>query len=403
MASQHPRARKHHRKEGRRHDRVDRPIPCDPCQAAQHASDRSHRAGKKASVAINPSSGNYPRPYTCRAGQSATRPVNARESSHIRFPDRQTGALTSTTGAPTSSTGKSRSSSTPSTSSASSRSSRPTGYPKPLGHGNGFPVVSVVRYLRTQSSSFHIIPGPARRYRTYEIQDKYHEPCFRVVPTPLCLRETKTLYDLRRPSSTSTVGSLVLKSHQLVFSTRGRVFIHDLRGKSLMYLQKVNIVNFPKIIHGFVKSTAKCAHSDNKPQLIITEEKEDGRCYVIRDKRSNEVACIERYRLTPRNERKKKYAYKLYVSAGYDYSLFVMCSVLLLDMWNRWRMFDMIGIVGIHPPHLLTTRLGPCLNTCKKNSFQCQIIVLHVTFPEWTGPQRMSDWRILLLSSLQHF
>lgn len=386
MASRPAPRRKRTKDQTHTHDHSDNQIHHRTTKHKTQSTPSSHyamRPSKKYDDVINPSNNNYPRPYTYRASSSTTRPLSSRESSHIRFPDRQTGALSSTTGGRTtttttttkiskksktsSSSSSSASSSTNgkprpkkiSTSSNSSVSSRPYGYPKPLGHGNGFPVVSVARYISPQSTSFHIVPGPVRRYRTYEIQDKFHAPCFRIVPTPLCLRETKTLIDIRRTSRASSVGCPVLKSHQSVFSTRGRVFIHDLKNaKSLLYLQKVNIVNFPKIIHGFVRlpnnqhhhhhqhqhqhrhqqqqrlRNSKYGHN-NKPQLIITQEKEDGPYYVIRDRRSNEIACVERYRLNSRNERKRKYAYKLYVSAGYDHSLFVMCAVLLLDMWNK--------------------------------------------------------------------
>lgn len=351
-----PRRRKRGRRPTYAHTNSTPTVPTAPfCDTRPLSRRNKHEDG------INPSSSNYPRPYSYRPAAAAARPPGSRESSRIRFPDRQTGALSSTTGAPTTSAttsttktasgsgssssgsgGKSlRGNKSSSCSSSTGSGSRPYGYPKPLGHGNGFPVVSVTRYMRSQSTSFHIVPGPARRYRTYDVHDKHHAPCFRVVPTPLCLRETKTLFDLRRASRTASTGSPVLKSHQLVFSTRGRVFIHDLKGKSLLYLQKVNIVNFPKIIHGFVRPDNNSNNKNNKcvisgkPHLIISQEKEDGRLYVMRDRRSNEVACLERYRVTPRNERKRKYAYKLYVSAGYDYSLFIMCSVLLLDLWNR--------------------------------------------------------------------
>lgn len=377
MASRPAPRRKRTKDQTRAHDYSDNQIHHRTTKhKTQYTSSSQYgmRPSKKYDDVINPSNNNYPRPYTYRVSSSTTRPPNSRESSHIRFPDRQTGALSSTTGgrttttttttatttiSKTSKTSSATSSSTNgkprskkiSTSSNSSTSSRPYGYPKPLGHGNGFPVVSVARYISPQSTSFHIVPGPARRYRTYEIHDKFHAPCFRIVPTPLCLRETKTLIDIRRTSRVSSVGCPVLKSHQSVFSTRGRVFIHDLNNaKSLLYLQKVNIVNFPKIIHGFVRLPNNQHHQhhrqhqrarnikyghNNKPQLIITQEEEEGPYYIIRDRRSNEIACVERYRLNSRNERKRKYAYKLYVSAGYDHSLFVMCAVLLLDMWNK--------------------------------------------------------------------
>lgn len=264
-------------------------------------------------------------PHSHRPKPPSTRPPKLHALTGVRYPDRPTQPPSSTTGPPTTHTSRSQSNSTQASSSSSS-STRPRGYPKPLGPGKGFPVLSARRYLRSQSSSFHIHPSSARRYRTYDIFDRHHHPCFNVIPTPLCLRETKTLYDLQRSDRRSSV----IKSHQLMFSTRGRVSICDIRGNPLLYLQKVNIVNFPKIIHGFVGG-----RPSRKPHLIISEEKQDGRSYVIRDKKSNEVACIERYRLTSRHDRKRKYAYKLYISAGYDCSLFVMCAVLLLDMWNQ--------------------------------------------------------------------
>lgn len=181
--------------------------------------------------------------------------------------------------------------------------------------------------MRSQTTIFAIRVGNARKHRVYSVYDRQGNPVFRINPTPLCLRESKSMVDVRTSHAS---GNMVLKSHQMLFTTRSSVFIKDCDGNALIFLQRMNIVNFPKVVQGFVKSKTV-----GKPNIVISEELDEGLAYVIRDRRRNEIACIKRFRVSSRKEKQKRYTYKLYVSAGYDCALFVMVAVLLLDMWNK--------------------------------------------------------------------
>lgn len=253
-------------------------------------------------------------------------------------------AATSTTGPPSSRRPKSNTKASAATKSSSS--SRPRGYPRPLGRGNGFPLVHRTRFLRLQSVTLRVSPdddGDGGQYsaaaaaaaaggrgrgcgrgRGYRITDGQGITVFRVLPGSSCLRETKTLLDARNDNR------CVLRAHHVVLTTRASVFVRDERGRALLFLQRMNMVNLPKVVHGFIRCKAY-----GKADVVISEERHQGRAYVIRDRRSNEIACIQRFRVSSRKDKHKRYAYKLYISAGYDCALFVMCSVLLLDMWNK--------------------------------------------------------------------
>lgn len=121
---------------------------------------------------------------------------------------------------------------------------------------------------------------------------------------------------------------VLMRAHTIVFTTRSSVMVNDDDGNLLLYLQKVSIVHSKRVIRGYIGGKGT-----EKAQLIIREE-EKGRSYALNDARANEIAHLQRFRTSAHPDKKRRYAFKLHISPGYDSALFIMCAALLLDIWD---------------------------------------------------------------------
>lgn len=244
-------------------------------------------------------------------------------------------------------------------------STPPPGYPKPLGRGKGFPLLYKGQYIKTQTEKFYIRPQPQpfvdatnsryKKFRMYTVWNTVGDHLFNIEPSmnAATFRETKYMTDLKRKCNQ------LLFTHPNAFSARSSVYVTNAKGKPLLFLQKLNMVNHPKVILGYIQNKKDSYENDGafgrrrrpKPDLFITREAQHGGAYMFRDRKGNEVACLEKY--YPRSKKadlssnhskssgdskkgkkQKKHGLRLYVSAGYDCALFIMCATLTLDMWN---------------------------------------------------------------------
>lgn len=212
------------------------------------------------------------------------------------------------------------------TSTANTRSSRPRGYPKPLGRGNGFPYTSKGAFLMHQSTSYIVHPSGKKKGRSYTIHDRHRHTLFRINPKHITVSNVKTLVQYHR-----NVAVPLVRMKQSVFSARNSITISTPDNEPLLMLQKTTIVNVntgKSPVHGYIKEKTA-----TKPQLVITSDSSPYN-YVIRDRRSNEVARIVRFRTTKRSQRPKRYSYKVYISPGYDIVVFLMCVACLHEIWE---------------------------------------------------------------------
>lgn len=210
----------------------------------------------------------------------------------------------------------------PPTTTASS-STRPRGYPKPLGRGRGFPVLGRGRFLHERPASFVLVPGRAKRgKRVYDVRSRRGERLFQVLPKRFCLHDTRTLVDVGS-------GVPLLRMKGFLVSARSTMTISSPDGGALLVLQKTSVISLKRrTVYGYIKGRVK-----SRPDLVVTADAK-GRTFTFTDRRSMEIASVRRYR-AKRRDAANKYEYRMYVSPGYDTALFLMCMICLHEIWNE--------------------------------------------------------------------
>lgn len=200
-----------------------------------------------------------------------------------------------------------------------STSNRPRGYPKPLGLGRGFPVVSR-RFLHSTPSIYAIYPSSSPNSPVYHVRDIHQRVIFRVDRSRLCLHDVHVLH-------THSTNRPWLYVRGFFLSARSVMTITDINGRPVLILQKMSVISMKKrVLHGYTSKVG------GKPDLVITSDHK-ARTFSFRDRRSNEVAHAKRRRDYPSNEHPGK-SYKMYISPGYDNALFMMCMICIIQTWN---------------------------------------------------------------------
>lgn len=198
---------------------------------------------------------------------------------------------------------------------------RPRGYPKPLGRGNGFPLVYNGRFLLPSYTQLVIQRRRSSAASSYSVSNGNGYKLFYINYKFSTFQQVKTLTE--RAS-----GVPLLQMRDKMFSFRSTVFICDAHERTLLVLQKASVINMGSpVIYGYIRMK-----SHTTPDLIITA-RSSGRKFVMRDRRSNEIARITRSSSRSRSSSNGR-SYRLSINPGYDVALFSLCAVYLAEAWN---------------------------------------------------------------------
>lgn len=198
-----------------------------------------------------------------------------------------------------------------------STSTRPRGYPKPLGVGRGFPVLARGKFLESQPCT--LVLHPSRSESTWLVRNRRGARLFSLSRARAFLARERSLIDTRS-------GHAVLRARAPSLSARSTVEVYadGADRKSLLTLQKKSLFE-SRTVHGFIHGK-----SSKKPELVIRSDSK-GRKFTFTDRRSIEIATVKRYSARSRSG-EKRFEYRMHVSPGYDTALLAMCMVCVHEM-----------------------------------------------------------------------
>lgn len=209
-------------------------------------------------------------------------------------------------------------------STTSHATSRPRGYPRPLGRGNGFPTLSR-RFISLTPITLTIHAQSPRPGRSYTVRDP-QGPLLNLSPSD-GTNSNKTLVSLR-PGHLRDDALLQLRPTR--FSARSAITLTKPKGKVLLLMHKASLINVTaRVIHAFIHGA-----KSSKPHLVI-EGTQSGSKYDVRDKKRNPVCTISRCRPSNQQKDPNHVVYRVVLNPGYDIALFASVTACVHEIWTR--------------------------------------------------------------------